>query len=222
MLVLLTRFYIPLLYWMKKLKFLGSKWPWIAHGYKARWVAGSQWLSQVPFWHWRRWEAKPPETSDSASLQLTNVGFRASCLTSSSSAVIWVNTYVRRTVDGSMNSCRSVFGPNHSTYLKKKKINNRGKNGVTGNTVSKRQHPHAIRNLFQNVVLWATWGRCVISKIFKLIYFILFLWLRWVFLALHGLPSCGVCAGSLLSWLLLLQSRGSRCSGLSSCSTPVH
>ena len=58
------------------------------------------------------------------------------------------------------------------------------------------------------------------------IYFNLFyFWLCWVFIAVHGLSLVAVsggysllqCAGFSLWWLLLLQSMGSRCTGLSSC-----
>ena len=53
-------------------------------------------------------------------------------------------------------------------------------------------------------------------------------WLRWVFVAAHGLFSLVVvsrgysslrCAGFSLKWLLLLRSTGSRHAGFSSCST---
>ena len=52
-------------------------------------------------------------------------------------------------------------------------------------------------------------------------------WLRWVFLAAHGLPlvvasggySSLRCVGFSLQWLLLLRSTGSRCKGCSSCGT---
>ena len=57
--------------------------------------------------------------------------------------------------------------------------------------------------------------------------FILFIyfWLHWVFVAAHGLSllaasggySSSQCMGFSLWWLLLLQSTGSRCVGLSSC-----
>ena len=60
----------------------------------------------------------------------------------------------------------------------------------------------------------------------KFIYFIYF-WLRWVFVAAHGLSLVAAsrcysslrCAGFSLRWLLLLQSRGSRCTGFSGCGT---
>ena len=59
--------------------------------------------------------------------------------------------------------------------------------------------------------------------IFKFIYF----WLHWVFVAAHGLSLVAAsggysslwCAGFSLQWLLLLQSTGSRCAGISSCGT---
>ena len=62
--------------------------------------------------------------------------------------------------------------------------------------------------------------------IFLIFNFILF-WLCWVFIAVCGLSlvvasrgySSLLCAGFSLRWLLLLQSRGSRCMGFSSCST---
>ena len=69
------------------------------------------------------------------------------------------------------------------------------------------------------------------SKVFflflkkKIIY--LFIWLRWVFVAAHGLSLVAVsggysllrCAGFSLQWLLLLQSTVSRHAGFSSCDT---
>ena len=52
-------------------------------------------------------------------------------------------------------------------------------------------------------------------------------WLRWVFIAVHGLSLVAVsggysllqCASFSLQWLLLLHSTGSRCTGFSSCGT---
>ena len=52
--------------------------------------------------------------------------------------------------------------------------------------------------------------------------FFFFFWLRWVFIAVHGLSLVVVsggysllrCAGFSLQWLLLLQSMGSRVRGL--------
>ena len=52
-----------------------------------------------------------------------------------------------------------------------------------------------------------------------------FFWLRWVFVAAHGLSLVAVsrgyssmrCTGFSLRWLLLLRSTGSRCAGFSSC-----
>ena len=62
--------------------------------------------------------------------------------------------------------------------------------------------------------------------IYLFIYLFIF-WLRWVFVVVHGLSLVAVsrghssllCAGLSLWWLLLLQSMGSRCTGLSSCGT---
>ena len=59
------------------------------------------------------------------------------------------------------------------------------------------------------------------------IYFFFFFWLRWVFIAAHGLSlvvesqgySLLQCTGFSLRWLLLLRSTGSRRAGFSSCST---
>ena len=59
------------------------------------------------------------------------------------------------------------------------------------------------------------------------ILFIIYFWLRWIFVAAHGLSlvmeSGGYaslqCAGFSLWWLLLLQSTGSRRTGFSSCGT---
>ena len=59
--------------------------------------------------------------------------------------------------------------------------------------------------------------------------FVLFIyfWLRWVFVAAHGLSLAAAsggcsslrCVGFSLRWLLLLQSTGSRRAGFSSCGT---
>ena len=62
----------------------------------------------------------------------------------------------------------------------------------------------------------------------KFIYFlVIYFWLRWVFVAVHGLSLVAVregysllwCTGFSLQWLLLLWSMGSRCTGFSSCGT---
>ena len=61
---------------------------------------------------------------------------------------------------------------------------------------------------------------------FNFIYLFIFnFWLRWVFVAAHGLSLAVVsgdcsslwCMGFSLRWLLLLWSTGSRCAGFSSC-----
>ena len=64
---------------------------------------------------------------------------------------------------------------------------------------------------------------------FFVFFFNLFFWLRWVFVAVHGLSlvvasrgySSLWCTGFSLQWLLLLHSTGSRCAGFSSCGTPA-
>ena len=61
--------------------------------------------------------------------------------------------------------------------------------------------------------------------LFTYFLFILFLWLRWAFIAARGLSLVATsrgyallpCAGFSLQWLLLLQSMGSRRAGFSSC-----
>ena len=53
----------------------------------------------------------------------------------------------------------------------------------------------------------------------------MYVWLRWVFVAVRRLSLVAVsggysslrCTGFSLQWLLLLQSMGSRCVGFSSC-----
>ena len=58
-------------------------------------------------------------------------------------------------------------------------------------------------------------------------FFLIYFWLRWVFVAACGLSlvvasggySLLQCVGFSLQWLLLLRSTGSRCTGFSSCST---
>ena len=55
----------------------------------------------------------------------------------------------------------------------------------------------------------------------------IYFWLRWVFIAVHGLSLGAVsggysslrCAGFSLRWLLSLRSMGSRRAGFSSCGT---
>ena len=59
------------------------------------------------------------------------------------------------------------------------------------------------------------------------IYLFIYFWLRWVFVAAHGLSLVAVsggysslrCTGFSLRWLLLLRSTGSRRAGFSSCGT---
>ena len=73
---------------------------------------------------------------------------------------------------------------------------------------------------------------CVLYILFFKNKFILFIyfWLRWVFVAAHGLSLAEVsrgysslqCAGFSLQWLLLLRSRGSRLVGFSSCGTQAQ
>ena len=71
------------------------------------------------------------------------------------------------------------------------------------------------------------WGKCVFFFFFFIHLFILFIyfWLRWVFVAVHGLSLVAAnggysslrCVGFSLRWLLLLRSTGSRHVGFSSC-----
>ena len=57
------------------------------------------------------------------------------------------------------------------------------------------------------------------------IFFVFFFWLRWVFVAAHGLSVIATnggyssmrCTGFSLRWLLLLWITGTRCAGFSSC-----
>ena len=64
----------------------------------------------------------------------------------------------------------------------------------------------------------------------KFIYVFICFGLRWAFVAARGLSldaasggySSLWCAGFPLKWLLLLQSTGSRCAGLSSCGTQAQ
>ena len=61
----------------------------------------------------------------------------------------------------------------------------------------------------------------------KFIYLFIYFWLRWVFVAAHGLSLAVVsggysllwCVGFSLRWFLLWQSTGSRHMGFSSCGT---
>ena len=60
--------------------------------------------------------------------------------------------------------------------------------------------------------------------------FIIYFWLRWVFVAVRWLSLAAAsggysslwCAGFSLQWLLLLRSTGSRCTGFSSCGTQAQ
>ena len=61
------------------------------------------------------------------------------------------------------------------------------------------------------------------------IYLFIYFWLRWVFVAVHGLSfvasggySSLRCARFSWRWLLLLWSTGSRCTGFSSCGTQAQ
>ena len=73
--------------------------------------------------------------------------------------------------------------------------------------------------------LYSSWGCLQILSIYLFIYLFIYFWLRWVFVAAHGLSlvaeSWGYsslrCAGFSLWWLLLLRSAGSRHAGFSSC-----
>ena len=66
-------------------------------------------------------------------------------------------------------------------------------------------------------------GRGEVLVLFCFVYF----WLRWVFVAVHGLSLVAAsrgysllrCEGFSLQWLLLLQSTGSRRAGFNSCGT---
>ena len=66
----------------------------------------------------------------------------------------------------------------------------------------------------------------VVVVVYKFIYYFIYFWLCWVFVAACGLSLLAAsrgysllrCAG-LLQWLLLLWSTGSRCVGFSSCGT---
>ena len=57
--------------------------------------------------------------------------------------------------------------------------------------------------------------------------YVIYFWLRWVFVAVWGLSLVAAsggcsslqCVGFSLQWILLLQSTGSRCVGFSSCGT---
>ena len=61
----------------------------------------------------------------------------------------------------------------------------------------------------------------------KFIYLFIYLWLHWVFVAVHGLSLVAAsggysslqCVGFSLRWLLLLWSTDSRRAGFSSCGT---
>ena len=63
----------------------------------------------------------------------------------------------------------------------------------------------------------------MLSKLF--FFFLIYFWLHWVFVAVHGLSlvvasggySSLRCAGFSLWWLLLLRSTGSSLAGFSSC-----
>ena len=64
-------------------------------------------------------------------------------------------------------------------------------------------------------------------SVFFTINLFIYFWLRWIFVAAHGLSLVAAnggysllwCAGFSLRWLLLLRSTGCRCTGFSSCGT---
>ena len=66
---------------------------------------------------------------------------------------------------------------------------------------------------------------CIICLFYKFIYLFIYFWLRWIFVAAHGLSLVVVsrgysslwCMSFSLRWLLLLKSTGSRHAGFSSC-----
>ena len=71
----------------------------------------------------------------------------------------------------------------------------------------------------------------MISVLLRQIFFFnLFIWLHWVFVAVHGLSlvaasggySSSRCSGFSLQWLLLLRSTGSRREGFSSCGSQAQ
>ena len=80
---------------------------------------------------------------------------------------------------------------------------------------------------FIHCVKKAAWKEIALASLSAKTFFFKFLkklinfWLRWVFIAAHGLSLVAVsrgyfllwCAGFSLWWLLLLRSMGSRCSG---------
>ena len=82
-------------------------------------------------------------------------------------------------------------------------------------------------NIFYNMYFDNIWNRQEYFDNYFLNLFILFIyfWLRWVFIAAHGLSlavaiggySSLRCAGFSLQWFVLLQSTGSRRAGFSSC-----
>ena len=80
-------------------------------------------------------------------------------------------------------------------------------------------------NLYRDITIMIPQDRLVFS-LFLIFYFIfIYVWLHWVFVAVHGLSlivasggySSLRCAGFSLRWLLLLRSTGSRHAGFSSC-----
>ena len=82
-------------------------------------------------------------------------------------------------------------------------------------------HTHARTRTPLHVVAFTCVGHCAVFILF------IYLWLRWVFIAVCGLSLVVVsggctslqCAYFSLQWLLLLRSMGSRRAGFSSCGT---
>ena len=77
--------------------------------------------------------------------------------------------------------------------------------------------------------LWGKWEPFNLACSL-LLYIYIYFWLRWVFIAEHGLSLVAAnggysslrCVGFLLQWLLLLWSTGSRRPGFGSCSTQAQ
>ena len=202
---------------MKKLKFLGYKWPWIARGYKTSESGLTPGLCLAS----REVEGRAPETSNSTSAahqcgaqgKLLNFKFLCCYMGQHLCQSIW------RWLNELMEICIWSWPQHILSKKKKKKITSREKNGVTGNTVSKRQHLMQL-GIYFKMLFWGHWGKLYNFLKNSCIYLSYF-WLRWVSLALHGLPPAVVC-GLLIVVASLVAEQGLSCSGFSSCSTPVH
>ena len=129
---------------------------------------------------------------------------------------IWISLNIKY-----INWERSVLYPHTKTLCHA--IANNNKSHCSKNTFLTLKHRWSLNGQYSKCFL-------VILRVFKSNSFLkkiylLYFWLYWVFIAVHGLSLVVVsrgysllwCEGFSLWWLLLLRSTGSKCMGFSSC-----